>query len=119
MDEVLEAAVVLKGDEVYGEVPIAYVVPRPGRALHAADLRPHCLSRLAKFKVPREYVILPDLSKNSVGKIMKPELRTSDLVSSRSQLVVDKVAPASLSSSPDPCTMTDRAHTQPPRSHCS
>jgi len=75
LEEVLEVAVVGRTHEMYGEVPIAYVVARPGRALDADELRTHCLSRLAKFKVPREYVMLPDLPKNSVGKIMKTELR--------------------------------------------
>jgi long-chain acyl-CoA synthetase len=74
-EEVLEAAVVGRPDEVYGEVPVAYVVPRPGRALEADSLRERCLERLARYKVPREFRVVAGLPKSSVGKILKAELR--------------------------------------------
>lgn len=34
-----------------------------------------CRQRLAKFKVPREFVFVEDVSRNDTGKIMKSELR--------------------------------------------
>jgi len=75
LEDILEAAVVGRPDEVYGEVPIAYVVPRPGRALDPEALRERCLHRLARYKVPREFHVVSSLPKNSVGKILKGELR--------------------------------------------
>jgi len=75
-EEVLEAAVVGQPDEVYGEVPVAYVVPRPGLSLDAVTLRDRCLHRLARYKVPREFFVPATLPKNSVGKILKAELRS-------------------------------------------
>jgi len=74
-EEVLEAAVVGQPDEVYGEVPVAYVVPRPGRSLDAETLRDRCLDRLARYKVPRDFRVVAGLPKSSVGKILKAELR--------------------------------------------
>ena len=75
LEDVLEAAVVGHADEIFGEVPVAYVVPRPGRALDPEALRMHCSDRLARYKVPREFHVLADLPKNSVGKIVKRDLR--------------------------------------------
>lgn len=69
--DVLEVAVVGHPDPVFGEVPVAYVAPVPGRQLHVAELERHCLASLAKYKVPRRFVIIPSLPKNSVGKIVK------------------------------------------------
>lgn len=77
LEDVLEAAVVGLRDEIYGEVPVAYVVPRPGRALDEDVLSTHCSARLARYKVPRQFHVLAELPKNSVGKIMKGELRNA------------------------------------------
>ncbi|MFE4080241.1 class I adenylate-forming enzyme family protein [Paenarthrobacter sp. YIM B13468] len=72
--DVLEAAVVGLPDPLFGEVPVAYVAPVPGRQLDVAELERHCLASLAKFKVPRQFVIIASLPKNSVGKIVKAGL---------------------------------------------
>ena len=71
---VLEAAVVGRPDPIYGEVPVAYVAPRPGTNLEIADLLEHCRASLARFKVPQEIHIQPSLPKNAVGKLMKGQL---------------------------------------------
>ena len=68
---VLEAAVVGRSDEIFGEVPVAFVALRGGSAADADELREHCLTRLAKYKTPREFVFLDSLPKNSVGKLTK------------------------------------------------
>jgi long-chain acyl-CoA synthetase len=75
LEDVLEAAVVGHPDEIYGEVPVAYVVPRPGRALDPESLRVHCANRLARYKVPKQFHVLAELPKNSVGKVLKGDLR--------------------------------------------
>jgi long-chain acyl-CoA synthetase len=72
--DVLEAAVVGHPDPVFGEVPVAYVAPVPGRELNGAELERHCLACLAKYKVPRHFAIIASLPKNSVGKIVKAGL---------------------------------------------
>lgn len=73
---VLEAAVVGRPDPIYGEVPVAYVAPRPGTHIEIADLLEHCRASLARFKVPQEIHIHPSLPKNAVGKLMKGQLKT-------------------------------------------
>ncbi len=73
--DVLEAAVVGKPDPIYGEVPVAYVAPRPGAALDGEQLIEHCRASLAGFKVPREFHVMGSLPKNAVGKLVKGQLK--------------------------------------------
>ena len=37
-----------------------------------------CLERIARFKQPKDYVVIPALPKNNYGKILKTELRVMD-----------------------------------------
>jgi len=72
------AAVIGVPDERRGEVPKAFVVPRPGVGADqslADELRAHVRSRLAPHEVPREIVFLDDLPKTTTGKIMRRALR--------------------------------------------
>ena len=75
---VLEAAVIGRAHEIYGEVPVGYVSLRdsvPAAAVTVEDLLAHCRANLSSYKVPVELTVLPTLPKNSVGKIDKPTLR--------------------------------------------
>ena len=86
-DGVLEAAVVGRPDEMYGEVPVAYVSVYPGAETTEDGLLAHCRRHLTKAKVPERVHIVDALPRNPVGKIDKPALR-------RSQLPADSVGPA-------------------------
>jgi acyl-CoA synthetase (AMP-forming)/AMP-acid ligase II len=72
---VLEAAVVGKTHDVLGEEPVAFVALRSPGAASVDELRALCSSSLARYKVPRDVIILDMLPKNPVGKIAKPVLR--------------------------------------------
>jgi fatty-acyl-CoA synthase len=73
---VLEAAVVGAPDEKWGEIPVAFVVAQPGVVLSEDAMQEFLLPRLAKFKMPRQYVFLTEpLPKGGTGKILKRELR--------------------------------------------
>lgn len=72
---VLEAAVVGVPDDRWGEAPRAFVVMKTGAAFAEAELREHCRSCLAHFKVPREFVPVAELPKTATGKIQKFVLR--------------------------------------------
>ena len=60
---------------MYGEVVRACVVPRPGRAVDAEDVRQWVAARLAKYKVPHEVAVLAALPRNAAGKVVKGVLR--------------------------------------------
>lgn len=72
--DVLEAAVVAKSDEHWGEVPCAFVTLRNNSDTTAAELIDFCRTQLAKFKTPK-HIIFGDLPKTSTGKIQKFKLR--------------------------------------------
>jgi len=76
-DAVLEAAVIGAPHEVYGEVPVAYVVTYPDAAVTAGELLALCRGNLTKIKIPVAINIVPALPKNPVGKTDKPALRAS------------------------------------------
>ena len=72
--DVLEAAVVAKPDEKWGESPCAFVTLKDGAETTDQDLMNHCRTLLAGFKIPRTVVFGP-LPKTSTGKIQKHVLR--------------------------------------------
>jgi fatty-acyl-CoA synthase len=72
--KVMEAAVVAKPDEKWGETPCAFVTPKPGVTLEASEVIAWCREHLAGFKVPRT-IVFGELPKTSTGKIQKFVLR--------------------------------------------
>ena len=74
-EAVLEAAVVARPDERWGEVPVAFVVLRQGSIVTPDVLLEHCHAQLARFKVPKEITFRDELPRNPSGKILKRELR--------------------------------------------
>jgi acyl-CoA synthetase (AMP-forming)/AMP-acid ligase II len=72
---VLEAAVVGRPDQRWGEVPVAFVVLRPRRAATGDELIAHCGNRLARFKVPTDVLFLEALPRTPSGKVLKRDLR--------------------------------------------
>jgi O-succinylbenzoic acid--CoA ligase len=76
--DVLEAAVVGRPDERWGEAVTAIVVVRAGRTPGAAALRAHCAAALAPYKVPKRVVVREDsLPRTRSGKLLRRELRAT------------------------------------------
>ena len=74
-NDIMEAAVVARPDEKWGETPCAFITLKPGRdGLDADQLRDWCRARLAGFKLPSHFVF-SDLPKTQTGKIQKTVLR--------------------------------------------
>ena len=75
-DAVLENCVVAAPDPKWGEVPVAFVVLKPGASLDEAGLVEYLQRRLGKFKIPRLFHFRSEpLPKTGTGKILKRELR--------------------------------------------
>ena len=72
---VAQVAVVGAPDERLGEVGFAYVIPRQGRAVTAAELIAWCHEEMANFKIPRYVEFVRTLPLNASGKVLKFELR--------------------------------------------
>jgi fatty-acyl-CoA synthase len=72
---VLEAAVIAKPDEKWSERPLACVVLDEGASLTSDELREHLETRVAKWWLPDEVVVIAEVPKTSVGKFDKKLLR--------------------------------------------
>jgi long-chain acyl-CoA synthetase len=62
-------------DEIKGEKPWAAVVPARDAQIDVAVLDAHCRERLAAYKTPRRFLVVDELPRSSVGKILRRELR--------------------------------------------
>ncbi len=72
--KVLEAAVVARPDEKWGERPCAFVALKDGEEADEREIIDYCREKLAHFKAPG-WVIFGELPKTSTGKIQKFALR--------------------------------------------
>lgn len=71
---ILEAAVVAKPDETWGETPCAFVTLHDTDGASEQEIIEYCREHLARFKVPKQVIFGP-LPKTSTGKIQKFTLR--------------------------------------------
>lgn len=72
---VREAAVVGIPDATWGEAVWAVVSLQPGHSVTPDELRAHLRSNLARYKVPKGFVVVENLPKNAAGKILRTEAR--------------------------------------------
>ena len=73
--DILECAVIGKPDEKWGEVPMAFVVPREGSEPTPLEIIDFAKSQMARFKAPKEVRIIDEFPRGGTGKIMKSVLR--------------------------------------------
>jgi long-chain acyl-CoA synthetase len=73
--EVEECAVVGLPDKEWGERVAAFIIPKPGQTVAPDQVKAFLKTRLAPFKVPKEYVIVSELPKSPAGKILKREVK--------------------------------------------
>ena len=76
LPEVADAAIIGVPSAKWGEEGKAVVVLKADASLEARAIIDHCVSRLAKFKVPATVEFVDVLPRNATGKVLKRELRT-------------------------------------------
>ncbi len=72
---VLDVAVIGIPDDEFGEQVLACCQLKPGRSADEAALKAHAAEKLASYKRPRRVEIVDDLPRNTMGKVLKRELR--------------------------------------------
>ncbi|WP_027014409.1 class I adenylate-forming enzyme family protein [Comamonas composti] len=73
--DVADVAVVGKPHPEWGETVVAHVVLRNQAQLQAEDLQLFLADKLARYKIPREFVFATDLPRTPTGKLQKFMLR--------------------------------------------
>jgi O-succinylbenzoic acid--CoA ligase len=72
---VAEAGVVGQPDAVWGQVPLAAVVLRPGQRVTPEELLAFLRPRLASYKLPARLLLVAGLPRNATGKLRRHALR--------------------------------------------
>lgn len=74
MDEVHECCVIGVPDEKWGEVGKAVIALKPGKQATKEDVLAFLNTRLAHYKIPKYVTFVPEVPKNSVGKIVAQDV---------------------------------------------
>jgi long-chain acyl-CoA synthetase len=70
-----DVAVIGIPDEEFGEQVKAFCELKPGREVDETDLIAHCRESLASYKRPKTIEFMRELPRNTMGKLLKRELR--------------------------------------------
>lgn len=73
--EIMECAVIGLPDAEYGERVTAFIVPHAGKRIDGVALKLFMRSRLANYKIPKDFVEVNELPKSGTGKLLKRKLR--------------------------------------------
>jgi acyl-coenzyme A synthetase/AMP-(fatty) acid ligase len=73
--DIADVAVIGISDERWGEVGRAFGVIKPRRLFDPSALTSHCIARIARYKVPKEFLATEALPRTASGKIQKHLLR--------------------------------------------
>jgi fatty-acyl-CoA synthase len=73
--DIAEASVIGSPDARWGEIVVAVVVPRPGCKLTGEQVLKLLEGRIARFKHPKEVIVVEALPKTALGKIRKEDVR--------------------------------------------
>ena len=72
--DIVDAAVVAVSDQDFGQRLRAFVVPRDGADVTAADVKTYIGTELSRSRVPRDVIVVPDLPRGAQGKVTKTTL---------------------------------------------
>jgi len=75
IDGIDESVVVGKPDEKWGEKVVAAVTLKSGSDMTEADIKAHCKKHLHDWKCPKEIMFLDDIPRNTMGKVLKEEVK--------------------------------------------
>ena len=75
LEGVTGVAVIGVPDNQWGEVPWAVVTLKDGAEVDTASLRAHLDGKIARYKIPKNVVVVDELPRTASGKVRKPDLR--------------------------------------------
>jgi len=72
---VVESSVIGLPDDQWGEKVAAAVVARPGSKVKSEDIQQFCKQHLHNWKCPKEIILVENLPRNTMGKVLKEDLK--------------------------------------------
>jgi len=72
---VAESALVGVPHPDFGEVGVAVVIAKPGAQINGDTVLASLKAQLANFKIPKKCFVVPELPRNTMGKVQKNLLR--------------------------------------------
>ncbi len=75
LEDVVESSVVGIPDEKWGEKVVAAVVTKSASNIKSEEIQSHCKNHLHDWKCPKEVVFVKELPRNTMGKVLKEEVR--------------------------------------------
>jgi malonyl-CoA/methylmalonyl-CoA synthetase len=75
LEGVAESAVIGVPHPDFGEAGVALVVAKSGARIDAARIQAQIKAKIANFKVPKKVIVVPELPRNTMGKVQKAVLR--------------------------------------------
>jgi len=73
--QIRDAAVIGASHPTWGEVGVAFLVTDGTKVPTSAELTDFLAARLAKYKIPRQFISVKDLPRTAYGKVVKGQLR--------------------------------------------
>jgi fatty-acyl-CoA synthase len=69
--KIVDAAAIGVEDEEFGQRLRAFVVVAEGETVEAAEVQDFVKENLARYKVPRDVVVIEEIPRNPTGKVLK------------------------------------------------
>ena len=75
LDAIQDCAVIGLPHKKWGEMVVAVVQLRQGQTVKESDLIDYCKAQLGSVKAPKQVVVMDDLPRSTVGKVLKRSIR--------------------------------------------
>jgi fatty-acyl-CoA synthase len=75
MPAIMDAAVVGKPDEEFGETVATFIVIEEGAQVTEGEIQDYCEEKMANNKIPSTIIFIDEIPRTPTGKILKRELR--------------------------------------------